>query len=205
MKPALGAQEYFTRIGSASRADAAIVDAQLKGVTEYLCRRLGRQFTQSATAEARYFTATNPSHIVIDDYVSISALALDLLGGDDYATTVASGDYVKTPENALAHGEPYKGIRLLTSASIITGPSYFPVRGNGYIASVKVTGIYGWPETPEAFKDLVVMVTRQLRDLQHDGITMTSQVGDSAVQLAPGASSLMRDLKNAYTRVRMAM
>lgn len=205
MKAALGAADYFSRIGSSDRSAAAIVDAQLKGVTEYLCRRLGRQFTQSETAEVRYFTATNPTQIVIDDYVSISALAIDALGGDDYATTVASGDYVKTPENALAWGEPYKGIRLLTSASIITGTSYFPTRADGYHASVKVTGIFGWPATPDAFKDLVVMVTRQLRDLQKDGITITSQVGDSAVQLAPGASSLMKDIKNAYTRVRMAM
>lgn len=197
MNAALSAGDYFLRVGATNRADASTVDRQLKAVTEYLCQRIGRRLVAAGDDdETRYYTPTTAYKVRIDDLVEITSLALDLAGGVDYDTPVDAGDYRLLPVNAAADEQPYTHIEMLT-----TGANPFP----GYTDSVKVVGRFGQVETPEIFKELVTLTTRQLRDLGHMGILITTQSIDQAVQLAPGASALMRDIRASLGRVKMSM
>lgn len=196
MNAALSAGEYFDRIESKDRSKAAIVDAQLKGVTEYLCQRIGRNLVKAGADETRYYTPTTRYKARIDDLVSITSLAVDLDGLNVYGTSISASYYRLLPTNAPADGKPYTHVELLSTAS-----DFYPA----YTDSIKVVGAFGQIETPDIFKDLVTLTTRQLRDLGHDGITITVQSIEQAVQMAPGASSLMRDIRASLGRVRMAM
>lgn len=194
---ALSYQAYRDRAGHHGSGDDPVITTQLDAVIRLLGRRLGRNFLPGTVGDIRYYTRTTPMRVTIDDFSAITAVAVDLEGGSDYETTITSTYWYGAPYNAAAEGMPYTQIELRHDT-----PTVFPA----YRHSIKVTGTTGFAETPAAVRELAILVTRQLRDLQRTGITVTAQAVDSAVQLAPGASGLMKDIRVAYkTAARMTL
>lgn len=102
------------------------------------------------------------------------------------------------PLNAVDFGEPYTRIELSYWQDTI---SRFRRRDR----VVKITGVWGWPAVPDPIKELTILICRHMRDLEESGLTVTVEAADFQVRFAPGATSLLRDVKKAYSRVRMVM
>lgn len=96
------------------------------------CRR--RFYT---VEQARYYTACQDWLIEIDDLVTLTTLKTDPDGDATYTYNWASTDYLLTPYNAAANGEPYTGIETTPRGSY-----RFPV--NAYRSRVQVTGAFGF-------------------------------------------------------------
>lgn len=200
-EPLVTEEAYRARVESRDvGAAGGPLQAQLNAVADHLQDRLGRRFGRTDSDEYRYFTPASRYSVRLDDLVSLAddGFAVDSSGDGTY-DAVDADDFVLLPRNAAAYGKPYLRAELkrATSYDIVTGGGgAWPTRPE----AIRVYGIWGWPTVPGAFVELVVLTTRQLRDLQRHGLTTTAQSIDTAVQMAPGASSLMKDLRKGLGR-----
>lgn len=200
-EPLVTPEDYGSRVDSRDQgAPRGPLQAQLNAVADHLQARLGRRFGRTDADELRYFTPSSFFSVRLDDLVSLAddGFAVDS-SGDGVYDALDADDFVLLPRNAAAYGQPYLRAELkrTTSFDIVTGGfGAWPTRPD----AIRVNGIWGWPATPGAFVELVVMTTRQLRDLQRHGLTTTANSIDTAVQMAPGASSLMKDLRKGLGR-----
>lgn len=126
--------------------DVQLIDAAASGsrLVDSLC---GRRFYEDSTSSARYYQPTDAYLVVIDDAVSVSAVAVD--DGDDgtYSTTWAAGDYQAEPVNGVGQngvsGWPKTKIRAVESRWFPTSHARPPV---------KVTAVWGWDNVPDDVK-----------------------------------------------------
>lgn len=115
---------------------------QSSRVIDRVCRR---RFWVDPSDTTRYYTATDPAMVWIDDLVSITTLATDDTGSRSYGVTWASTDYDLWPENASGKGEPYMVIQITPN-----GRYRFP----SLTKSVKVVGKFGVPSTSPWMDDV---------------------------------------------------
>lgn len=87
-----------------ARYDAEYLRA-LEAVSRQIDDWLDRTF-QPYTA-TQYYTATNPTELVVDDVLSVTSIALDEAGTRTYATTMSTTDYELAPYNATQREQPY--------------------------------------------------------------------------------------------------
>jgi hypothetical protein len=148
---------YATVDGLKSRLGLtdAVDDLELHGAcfaasrwVEQFCQRV---FYRSASATVRTFipqTAYRLPMPEFNDLVSVSALATDVSGDGTYETTWAAGDYQLWPSNSAGpETQPYTQINAVGSQ---TFPS--PTKGARHDV-VQVTGVYGWPQVPQAVRE----------------------------------------------------
>jgi hypothetical protein len=137
--------ELKVRIGIGDATDDAVLLAVLKAVSRGIDNYCARFFYQTAAATVRYYTPRNGNAVLIDDCVSLSAVQTDANGDRTYEQTWATTDYDLEPDNAGAEGRPYWKI-----AQTPNGSYCFPV---GLRKGLKLTGVWGWPETPAPVKE----------------------------------------------------
>lgn len=137
--------ELKARIGITDAVDDTTLNAVLEATSRGIDNYCGRFFYQTSAATARYYTALDDDSVLIDDCVSLSAVATDADGNRVYEYTWASTDYDLLPENAAAGSEPYTEI-----ATSPLGNYSFPV---GVRKGVKLTGVWGWPAVPAPVKE----------------------------------------------------
>lgn len=197
----LTVQEYAARTGLKNFSGALNLAGQITAVSRWLeqNKQLGRVFNSSGAGVIRYFEGVPvgevwPQVLRADDFTAITAIAVDLDRDGSYSTSLTpSSDVLYRPLNADTDGRPFEFLELRPLQTKIAGWPDYP-------AAVKITGTWGWPAVPDAVKELTAMIVRQIRDLQLGGVTVTVQQIDSQLQLAPGSSKLMKELKAAYSR-----
>lgn len=118
-------------VTSASRA----IDGYLGQEDDY--------FYPSSDNEIRYYDGNNDFELHLDDFISLSELAVSeqgAVGSTDY-TVWSSSDYYLFPYNAVAKNKPYKKVVV----DILNGAEQaFP----NFRKAVRATGIFGYSVTP---------------------------------------------------------
>ena len=121
----------------------SIAKAISNGIESY-CHR---QFNDAGSATARVFYPDSTSHVVVDDFSTITGLLVKT--GTAFGTTLT--DYTLEPLNGVQHGRagfPYRTIRLhagsFTSSSV----------GR---PTVQVTARWGWTAVPDDIKIAALM------------------------------------------------
>ena len=209
------AADYRARVGKTNTADSTMVDAQLKAVSHYIDSRCRRRdgFNQSASVEARMYDIgcqSGPGVAFLadwrrvwlpDDIATVTGLVVkvDLNGDYDVAdsneTLTINTDFWVGPANAAVGADP-KPYEFLDLHPLSTKASAWPQQRR----ALEVTAKFGWPEAPEAIKELTVAITRQLQDLQMSGATAALQVLDQVVTGSRELTMLMRDIERQYRR-----
>ena len=118
----------------------AVYGPAITASSRLIDRACGRQFG-SVTATARYYTPRyfpqrGRNVATVDDFMSVTSLAVktDLDGDDVYETTIT--DFVKLPLNAAASLRPWTDIELREAVS----------RSEG---SLEITALWGWTAVPD--------------------------------------------------------
>jgi hypothetical protein len=133
--------DFKAWLGITDNTDDVLLASVLDTASREIDRELRRFFYQSAAATVRYFTALNADELLIDDCVTLTAVATDNDADRVYETTWLATDYDLLPENAAADSQPY------TMLAEAPGGAYdFPV---GVRKGVKLTGTWGWPAVPQ--------------------------------------------------------
>ncbi len=119
------------------------VNAALNAATQAINDACDRDFhvpSETAADEERYYTPNRPRTLQIDDVLEIHELATDLSGVGEFTVVWEQNrDFVLEPLNAPAKGRPYERVLVHPWARFFL--QELP-------RSVRVTGVFGWPETP---------------------------------------------------------
>lgn len=134
--------------------DDTLISLAGSAASELIDLHCGRSFgTVSAT---RYYAPDSPYTLRIDDLAG-TALTLETSSNGDgtYDTTWTTSDYQLEPLNARRNGIawPYDGLRAI-------GDNTFPIAGGE--ATVRVTGVFGWPSVPSTVVQAAILQSSRL-------------------------------------------
>ncbi len=160
--------ELKTRIGIAASdlVDDAVLGAVLGAVSEGIDNYCNRAFGQ--IVEARTFSPRRADQVLIDDCVSLTAVATDD-GSRTYPTAWALTDCDLLPENAGAR-EPFTVIAVSPRGRYV-----FPLIRKG----LRLTGAWGWPAVPGPVREACLIQSARVfkRKDAPFGITGTPEYG----------------------------
>ena len=198
--------EYRERVGKSGPSDNDTVTlAQLKAVSRYLERFLGRFFNVDASDVTRLYRVGDDGGV--PNSGARKVLTVDDLSADPTSITIdkdndglftdetalAATDYVLLPRNALLgpEAEPYTAIELTSwgdTASFTEG------------VWVQVIGKFGWSAVPEAIKQACVDLTSIL--LLESPRATNRIVDDMAgsIEASPQAHGIVKGLQVVYRR-----
>ena len=199
------AAQYRDLVGKTDADDDTTVALDLKAVSRFIERRLGRHFTVDAGDVTRIYVVGSrggePSRghnsLWIDDLSAApTSIKIDTDNDGSYAdeTALAATDYEMWPLNAPVGPEPrpYERIDLTAWGDQVTWP---------HGLHVEVIGKWGWPAIPDSIVRATIQLTAILR-LESPRATsrIPDELGES-VQASPQAQSIVRELMNVYRKV----
>lgn len=191
------AAAYRKLISKTDSADDAEIDIDLKAVSRYLDRVLGRSFTKDARAVGRIFTRRprgDPRVLWVDDLAAVPAsIEIDEDGGGFAGQTpLAADEFELWPLNAGRGPEPrpWTAIHLPPSSGRDGWPSG---------RRVKVTAQWGWPAIPEAIARATAHLTAVLRLETPRATRRVPELG-GAFEASREAEGIVRELAGAYGR-----
>lgn len=135
-----------------------VITAASRKVDEHTGRRF---YPDADAAQVRYYTASDPWTLYVDDIVTITTLKTDDSGDQTFENTwTLNTDYVREPLNAAADGEPWTKL-----CAHPTGSFTFPT---SYPRTVELTGKFGWAAVPSqvslATKLLAARYVKRVRE-----------------------------------------
>jgi hypothetical protein len=210
------AADYRARAGKTDTGDSTMLEAQLKAVSHYIDSRCRRRdgFNQSGSAEVRTYDIRclpGPGVAFLADYyrrvwlpddvATLTGLIVkvDLNGDydvtDSNETLTINTDFWAGPSNAAVGADP-KPFEFLDLHPNSTKANTWPEQRR----ALEVTAKFGWPEVPEAVKELTIAITRQLRDLQVSGASVALQNMDTVITGSRELTMLMLNIERQYRR-----
>ena len=198
------AAEYRSRTGQSDATDDTLLGALLGAVSRLIDRESERFFGIDAAVVARLYDGNGLTRLYIDDVATATGLIVKVDLDDDYAFTGASETltegthYWIGPANA-GLGSEVSPFRFL---DIVPANGRLSVWPSG-LRKVQVTAKFGWAAVPAAIKEATILVTRELRELEKSGFTLTLENIDQGINLSPAAFSLIQRIKAEYGRRRL--
>ena len=197
------AAEYRARVDKAGTGDdAAVLPSQLAAMSRYIDWKTQRHFTQDAAVTTRLYDGNGKSDLRLeDDIASVSGLVVKVDTDGDYdfsepeeTLTLNTHFWLDAPRAAFgSEPQPWGRLQVVPSNGVL---SAWPCQRR----AVQITAIFGWPAVPAAIKEATIALTRQLRDIQTSGMTLTLENLDAQIQVSPQASNIIRDLIKVYRR-----
>lgn len=163
------------------------IDRALATAAATIDRYCGRTFDVPAADTFRLFKPTSSSLLIVDDLVSVSEVAQDVVGDGSYSDVRAASTFRTEPLNAS--DGPITSIRS-TSGS--------------WRGVVKVTGKFGWSETPPEVVDVTLMLASALLKRQREapfGIASFGGESGSAMRIV-GMDNHIKSLLDPLRRGR---
>lgn len=196
------AAEYRARVGKADASEDATIGAQLTAISRYIDAKTQRYFTSdAAVTTVLYDTDGRESLRLHDDIATATGLIVKADLDEDYdfddpdETLTINTHFWLDASDALSGSEvrPYTRIQLVPGNDRLTS---FPTQ----MRAVSITATRGWPAVPAAIREGTIALTRQLRDIQHSGLTLTLENLDAQIRVTPEASRIVEDLIRVYAR-----
>ena len=167
--------------------EAAILTAS-RMIDDYTGRFFYRDGTTGAPV-TRYYTPDSWYITNLDDFVSLSQIALDDDFDQTYTTILAASDYLIDPVNNARRGWPYNRITAIDRY-------IFPY---AYPQSVRVQAVWGWPSVPAEISMATKLQASRLfiRRQSPFGIAGTPEIGTVRLtsRLDPDVEALIRPFR----------
>ena len=167
--------------------EAAILTAS-RMIDDYTGRFFYRDGTTAAPV-TRYYTPDSWYITNLDDFVSLSQIALDDDFDQTYTTILADSDYLIDPVNNARRGWPYTRITAIDRY-------IFPY---AYPQSVRVQAVWGWPSVPAEISMATKLQASRLfiRRQSPFGIAGTPEIGTVRLtsRLDPDVEALIRPFR----------
>lgn len=169
------------------------ISAASRGI-DWECGR--RFYADTDATQIRYYQPIDAYTVLIDDLITLTTLQTDQDGDGTFEETwTVNSDFFLEPLNAAADGWPFTRLCLNPSAASQGFPAGRP-------RSVKVTGKFGWAETPDAIVSATGLVASKLLKRSREdpgGSAEAIALGGAAVRLV-GADPVVRGLIAPYVR-----
>lgn len=175
--------------------DDALLELAVESASRLIDTYTQRYFYPGGT-ESRLFIPQDSYVTELDDLISLTTL--ETSDGDGFAVTFTASDFQLEPLNGEVDGikpHPFTRVRAI-------GDFLFHVLDQE--ATVRVTGVYGWPSVPTAVKQATIIQAARIfrRNDSPLGIAGFGEMGAIrvGVQLDPDVKHLI----DVYRKVRMA-
>lgn len=174
---------------TAQDADAQLaLDAAAAGIEAVCSRRF--YLEDVSNDETRVYTPDRPLTCVTDDIAALTSLQLDYDGDGVYEVEWTEGvEFFLYPLNADRYGRPWKRIKVRNQGSYRLLPY-------GCVASVKVTGRFGWAVTPPAIVQATTILASRLMKRAREAPFAVLLAPDSVAHIArtdPDVAFLISD------------
>ncbi len=198
------AAEYRNRVGGTVTTDDVTIGEQAVAIARFLDLRTHRFFSKDSEVVTRTFDGNGRRKLWLPADIATSTgliVKVDLNGDYDFddadETLTLDTHFWLGPADADKGPEPrpWEFLEVCPKADN-TVLGVWPAQRR----AVQVTAVFGWPSVPAAIKEVAINLTRQLRDILGAGVTMTIENIESAVQMSPQLSYLMKDIQRAYWR-----
>jgi hypothetical protein len=161
----------LTDVKTALRIQDGVDDSLLEIAIESASRMVDeytmRNFYNAGTA-TRVFVPYTDDLVAIDDAVSISAIAVSTLLNKTFDQTWSAVDYQTEPLNGIADGLsgwPITRIRAVGTYEFPNGNTRYRYEGRygqEDVATVQVTGVWGWSAVPTAVKQATIIQSMRI-------------------------------------------
>lgn len=136
--------------------DDALLTGAIASAQAYVNGYCERDFTPgTATTERRYVPVGRFDPLQIDDATEITEVAIDEGLDGTYSTVLKAIDFQTHPINQTTGGLPYPITALKPQED-----GYWPMWE--LRATVRVTGVFGWPAVPQAVKEATLLQASRL-------------------------------------------
>lgn len=149
--------------------DDDFINLEIQAVAGDLQHRTGRQFVPGCAGEVRYYDGSGTGEMVIDEYISVSAVDVLMVPPMNVVST------------ALNFYEVVENLKPKTRIGILQGPPNFPAYWQSFPggrSNIQVTGQFGYsnPMPAEVYQAMLKMIAGRLAD----SLTMSSK-NDSVI------------------------
>jgi hypothetical protein len=142
--------------------DDALLELALESASRMVDEYTMRSFYNAGTA-TRVFTPISDDVCHIDDAISISSIAVSTLLNKTYNQTWANEDYQAEPLNGVSDGLtgwPITRLRAIGNYEFPNDETQYRYEGRygqEDVATVQVTGVWGWSAVPTAVKQATII------------------------------------------------
>ena len=136
--------------------DDGLLQAAITSATAYVNNYCERNFTPGTATTAQVYVPTGRFEpLQINDASSITEVAIDDDLDRSFSTVLRPIDFQTHPVNATTGGGPYPVTSIRPQED-----GYWPMYDSR--ATVRVTGVFGWPAVPAAVKEATLLQSSRL-------------------------------------------
>jgi hypothetical protein len=164
--------EAKERMSISDSGDDNLLETVITAASRWIDDHTGRRFYSGAGT--RYYTASSPYGLTVDEFTAITTLKTDTTGDRIFEVTWATTDYYLLPYNAAEDGRPYDRVEV----DQVSGTQRFPV---GVPGGVQLVGAFGYAASgaPPLVKEACLRLVERFYSLRTAplGVTGTAELG----------------------------
>lgn len=177
--------------------DDSLLEVALESASRLIDEYTMRNFYNAGTA-TRVFVPSDDDCVAIDDAISISSIAVSTLLNKTYDQTWTTAEYQTEPLNGVVDGLsgwPITRIRAV-------GVWEFPYDEDDEIATVQITGVWGWSAVPTAVKQATIIQAMRIFKRLDSPLGVISSPDTGYFRVSSRIDPDVAMLLNSYRRTR---
>ena len=177
--------------------DDSLLEIALESASRLIDEYTMRNFYNAGTA-TRVFVPSDDDCVAIDDLISLSSISVSTLLNKTYDQTWTTAEYQLEPLNSVVDGLsgwPYTRIRAV-------GVWEFPYDEDDEIATVQITGVWGWSAVPTAVKQATIIQAMRIFKRLDSPLGVISSPDTGYFRVSSRIDPDVAMLLNSYRRTR---
>jgi hypothetical protein len=135
--------------------DDGLLNTAISAASRFVDGYCDRNFQPAAAGTAIYVPTGRMDDLAVDDLTSITSIEIDEDLDDSFSTTLRPIDFLPLPVNARSGGLEFPFTRIRPQED-----GYWPTAYGR--ATVRVVGMFGWPETPDSVREATILQASRL-------------------------------------------
>lgn len=189
--------ELKTALRIQDSVDDGLLELALESASRLVDEYTMRYFYNSGTA-TKVFVPSDDYTVAIDDAVSISSVAVSTLLNKTFDQTWTVNDYQTEPLNGVADGLSGWPITRIRAVGVYE----FPYDSDYNVASVQITGVWGWSAVPTAVKQATIIQAMRLFKRLDSPLGVISSPDTGFFRLSNRIDPDVAQLLNSYRKIR---
>lgn len=187
--------------------DDNLLELALESASRMVDEYTMRYFYNAGTA-TRVFVPNHNDMVAIDDAVSISSIAVSTLMNKTYDQVWSAADYQLEPLNGVVDGLsgwPITRIRAVGTYEFPDGNTRYRYEGRygqEEIATVQVTGVWGWSAVPTAVKQATIIQAMRIFKRLDSPLGVISSPDTGYFRVSNRIDPDVAMLLNSYRKIR---
>jgi hypothetical protein len=135
--------------------DDGLLNTAIGAASRFVDGYCDRNFQPAAAGTAIYVPTARMDDLAVDDLTSITSIEIDEDLDNSFSTTLRPIDFLPLPVNARSGGLDFPFTRIRPQED-----GYWPTAYGR--ATVRVVGMFGWTETPDAVREATILQASRL-------------------------------------------